>query len=200
MRVAPCMLAPRGPKVHGATDVFRATYSQPGVYIYIIIYTHISLSLYDYGDGDDDDDDDGDDDDDDDNLYETVIQWLKRGFIFAIVSRLSLGWPRNRRGLLGCTSLMRNMAGFNNRWYITFNMDSTDFTMLLIPLGCPVIDYSWASLRRCDLLALCVHLLDGCSTRHCEDLDRIEGIISWRCFHCSLCMALHCTDSERPIG
>ena len=103
----------------------------------IYIYTH--LSLYDYGDGDDDD---GDDDDDDDNLYEAVIQWLKRGFIFAIVSRLSLGWPRNRRGLLGCTSLMRNMAGFNNRWYITFNMGLTDFTMLLKQSSIPLPSHS----------------------------------------------------------
>ena len=33
MRVAPCMLAPRGAKVHGATSVFCATYFHPGVAI-----------------------------------------------------------------------------------------------------------------------------------------------------------------------
>ena len=106
------------------------------IYMDMDIYIHTHLSLYDYGDGDDDDGDD------DDNLYEAVIQWLKRGFIFAIVSRLSLGWPRNRRGLLGCTSLMRNMAGFNNRWYITFNMGLTDFTMLLKQSSIPLPSHS----------------------------------------------------------
>ena len=32
MRVAPCMLGPRGAKVHGATSVFGAWYFHPGVY------------------------------------------------------------------------------------------------------------------------------------------------------------------------